>query len=317
VEPGLTPLHLQHAWDYNDLRKHLRWAGGASVAWGGLSLLLGLAALASLRIMGVVGIALGGMLLVEGVWILAAPSALGLIGEGIVLASLGAFNLAIQFIRAAHGDSGGSRVFWCVLGAFQIMWGLQAIGRYRRARPVMAVRPSEEAIGTAVAWVEHARRANPDEHPDVIKLSGLEGGKVALEQGLMVCGRAGQLATFAPPQGVIVTVLDQPQPGKDGKVELALPAGTVKGGITAEHLQRLQAWRAWHQVPAPGALPEPAPPPTPPPAAMPPDPLATFVRDARAQGMSDEQVLQALAAAGWPEGAARTALQVASAFPAP
>lgn len=133
---------LQRRFDFLMLRSRLRAGGIGSLIFGVLAIALGATSMQAVPANAVL-VVLGVVLLAEGVWVLAAPSPAGLVVDGVVLGLIGLWNLGVSVANASAASVGGH---FGVLGAMQIIWGIQAISQYRRYRHLAGSRFSAEEM---------------------------------------------------------------------------------------------------------------------------------------------------------------------------
>jgi len=115
-------------------------------------------------VLGLIGL----FLLVEGIWIVSAPTSTGMIVDGIALLILGAWNIFITIANSAAGSGGGPH-FFAILGVWQIIWGFQSFGRYKRFSVMPMKKPSEEILRQIDGLVKTITKAKVKEQPDLVE----------------------------------------------------------------------------------------------------------------------------------------------------
>lgn len=153
---------LQQAADQVVVRKDLKVSGIAATIFGVLALFAGV-----LPPLDPMLLTVGAALALAGLWNLTNPSALGLALNAGTLILLGVYNVGAGFVDAANGIK--PFVGWQVLGVWQVIWGVQAIGRHRRFRDAFAHPVTPDQLAQAKALVDDLRKSPPKKAPDVIE----------------------------------------------------------------------------------------------------------------------------------------------------
>jgi hypothetical protein len=232
---------LQHAAEWAIVRKDVRVGGIASAIFGALALFA-----AVIPPFDPLLLALGGVLAVGGLWNSFNPHANGLRTLGVTFALVGAYNVASVFLEAAAGGRPGTG--WAVLGVFQVIWGVQTFGRYRRFASAFESRPADADVVRAEAMIRSLRKAKPKDDPTVVDClaSGFQPklvrARLLPDGAFVLVGNGDDVRLAARPR----FDLREEQPGKGGrrrKVTLWLDGLEMKASVSAEHLERFQEWK--------------------------------------------------------------------------
>jgi len=122
------------------IHKKLKRAGIGSIVFGIIAVILGLIAMRESPINSIV-VLIGIFLLIQGIWIVVKPTPAGLIVDGIALLIVGLWNSIVTL----SGTSAGGYIFG-VLGAFQIIWGIQNFVQYNKFYGIPLEKPFAEGL---------------------------------------------------------------------------------------------------------------------------------------------------------------------------
>ena len=100
-------------------------------------------------------IGLGAFLSAIGLWNLTNPRPLGIALGGIALVFVGLYNIVGTILAAAGGGSAAG--VWPVIGFWQLVWGGQAFGRYRRFGPTVTLSDDPVSLQGPCRTGEHTR----------------------------------------------------------------------------------------------------------------------------------------------------------------
>lgn len=293
---------LKRAWDCHVLMREIRGAGIASVIWGVLTLGIGgLAALAE-PIMGLVAL-LGLALLLEGIWLLAAPSPAGLIGEGVTFGVLGLTNMgfAIADVMTSHG-----KATWLAIGAYQAYLGVQAIRRYVRDKDRLRQPPAKNLQDAVAEIGKDLSKSRAAKRQDIVEVMSTQPVRMRLDAGMAVVFLMPLQMHFVRREEMRLQFTDDSAPKDLTAVVIELPGrGPIKGKMKNEQVERYRAWAGG------AALGEPSEKPGAVAAGT-----EEWVRQARAAGQTDEQIIASLTASGWDEGDARSLIEAADSMDA-
>ena len=158
---------LQKISNYRLILKTLKPAGIGSMVFGAIAMAMGFGGMEENLLNAILGL-LGLFLLVEGIWIYFAPTLKGLILDGIALLIIGFWNILITIADLAFGGGGGY-VFFAILGLWQVIWGLQSFGRYKRLSAMPMIKPSDASLKQIDDLVKSITQAKVRLQPDIIE----------------------------------------------------------------------------------------------------------------------------------------------------
>ena len=244
---GLTGrlAEVQQAANFRMVRRLLRWGGVGSVVFGVVAVVVGAQYVQENEINAIL-ILIGVGLFVEGIWILVAPSPTGMIIDGVALIVLGLWNISVT-VQDISAGAGGPRAF-LILGVWQIIWGIQSFGRYRRFAHVSMAKPAENTL----RWVEETAKALAgagSEAPDVVEFQEKQAKKKAAKwKGKLLP----DMAFFAGPEEEIavgdranseLTPLGGPT-GGEMDAQLRVGTKTLSGKVSQATVDKFQRWKA-------------------------------------------------------------------------
>lgn len=231
---------LQQAADQVVVRSSLKVSGIAATIFGALALLAGVMPPADMLLLGV-----GAALALVGLWNLTNPSPVGLALTAGALIMVGLYNVGSGFMDAAAGAK--PFVGWQVLGVWQVIWGIQGFGRWRRFQNAFAVTVSPDQRAHAKTMLDDLRKSSSKKSPDVIELA--TGGispkairaRLMQDMALLLIG-GGDEARFVPRSEFDIEA-PEAQPGKAAKVTVRMSGETLNGTMPAESYQRYRTWK--------------------------------------------------------------------------
>jgi len=196
----------------------------------------------------IVLVLIGGFMLVEGLWVIRAPTPGGLIAEGLVLLTLGAWNIFITIQSIALGAEVSGP--WPVLGALQIIWGIHYAVRYHSYADLPPERPSKESLKTVDELVRTITKANPTDAEDIIELETANfiarqnwKAKLMDNAGVFVDTR-GREVFVARKEDTELAAGGKPIGSKKVKVSFRIDDRRMSGTIKPELLDRYEAWKS-------------------------------------------------------------------------
>jgi len=249
---------LQKAANYRSFGKTLRPSGIASIVFGLIAVVMGIAMIEDNPVNGVL-VVIGLLLAVEGVWLVSAPSPGGLIADGIALIVLGIWNLVVTVMSASAAGGSG----FGVLGAFQIIWGFQRFGRYGRVTKIAMVKPSPEVHRRLEQITGEVVQAKAIGDPRYVEFQGKTSKRSDTWQGLLGDARAvfvragGSDYVFASREGVDLREVQTVHAGQTLKASFRLGDRAFSGTISPESFERYERWKKALKY---GAMPPAAPP---------------------------------------------------------
>jgi hypothetical protein len=231
---------LQQAADQVVVRSSLRISGIAATIFGALALLAGVA-----QPVDVLLAVVGGALALVGLWNLTNPSAMGLALTAGALIMVGLYNVGSGFLEAAAGAK--PFVGWQVLGVWQVIWGIQGFGRFRRFQTAFSYQVSDEQRSRAKQMIGDLRKANPKTYPDVIDFT--TGGmspkmvRARLMQDMAVLLIAGGDDVRIVPREEFDVDAPEAREGKPAKATVRAGGQTWKAVLPVVSLQRFRTWK--------------------------------------------------------------------------
>lgn len=245
----MTNDELHRVLNYRLVRKTLRPAGIGSIVFGLVAKGTGFGGMEANPINAILGL-IGIFLFVEGIWIVAAPTPAGMIVDGIALIILGIWNIIITFANSAAVGGGGHR-FFAVLGVWQIIWGFQSFGRYKRFSAMPMSRPSDETLRQIDDMVKELAKTKPKDATDVIAFQIKNRpwkGRLGQDSGIFV-DAPGQEVVFVNRDRVRIEIQDKVLIGKALKASFTLGDRNLNGTISLESYERYDAWKAGNPLP--------------------------------------------------------------------
>ena len=236
---------LQKASNYRTIRKALRNAGIGSIVFGSIALLAGLPGVSESLLDAGLAI-IGLMLLSEGLWILKAPSPKGLIADGIVLIILGAWNILTSILDTAEGLR-VARGF-VMLGGWQIIWGIQSIGRYKLFAEMPMARPPDHVLRWLDDLAKRIHKTGTAEVSDIIVFQADSEKKKSWRA--LLCGDTavlvqgdGEHLVFARRGDVYIT--SHGEAGVGNLIRITHQVGELSepGLMSPEYLERYTIWK--------------------------------------------------------------------------
>jgi hypothetical protein len=238
---------LQRVSNYRLVRKTLKPAGIGSIVFGLIAIAMGFGGMEENPANAILGL-IGLFLLVEGIWIVSAPTPIGMIVDGIALLILGSWNI---FTTITNSAAGGGNVlhFFAILGVWQIIWGFQSFGRYRRFSAMPMVKPSDETLRQIDDLVNAITKAKAKEQPDLVEFQTTTftaqtwKGRLSNDSAVFVEG-SGQDIVFARRGDVEFVKQGKALIGKTLKATFKLRDRQLTGTIAPEFIDRFEAWKA-------------------------------------------------------------------------
>jgi hypothetical protein len=232
---------LQKVSNYRLVRKTLRGSGIGSIIFGLIAIVIGFGGMAENPINALLGM-LGLFLFVEGIWLVVAPTPAGMIVDGIALIILGIWNIFVTVANASAGDGGGT---FAVIGVFQIIWGCQSFGRYKRFSIMPVVKPSPETVKMIDDIVKEVIKMKPKVNLDLIELQIDDKawrGRLSEDMAVFVEILTQDVA-FARKDDVRITPQGKVLLGKSIKGTIKFRDKAQKCTINPESFARYQAWK--------------------------------------------------------------------------
>jgi hypothetical protein len=229
---------LQKAAEDEFVRGRMRSNGIAATIFGVLALFSGVMPPANFVL-----IALGALLSFCGLWNLVMVTPAGLLMTAISLLAVGAFNLVSSF-AGPHGSGA-----WPVIGVLQLVWGYNAIGRWRRFRHTLSDDVPDTMRKSARDLLNGLRRANPAKEPDVVVMvaGGTRPTSVRLRlapEGVLVVANGVDDVAFAPREQVGFEAKGESSFPKGMKGTLRVAGRSWTGTVSPEGAERLRRWQA-------------------------------------------------------------------------
>ena len=244
--------NLQRVADYHAARRTLSLSGRWSVLFGAVSVAAGCLWTPVDWVLTVLGIALAG----TGVWNIVAPRPTGILLDGITLLVVGAYNLGGAVLAVMDGlpPSPGR----ALLGALQLVWGVQRLRGFRQFANAFLEQPSDAEAQQIEQTVGAIRRATAKD------LTGLiEFGAGGVRRRPWKARLAGEYAVFVEVAGpgllvatrptVQVIALGNVPRGGALEADLAVGATRLRVTISPESLRLYEQWKAGAPMPRPVA----------------------------------------------------------------
>lgn len=236
------------------LRRELRVSGALMAVFGALALLGGLAPPADLPLLCV-----GVVLFAAAITNIAMPSPVGIGLSGLAMGLVGLYNI-VSTVLAAGSEGAGPSGAWPVIGAWQIVWGGQAIARFRRYPALTEPAPSDAEFAQAGEWVRALRKANVRQEADVIEVTNRKNpfdpkrARVRMMPAqVVVLVNYGQDVRVVPADRFAIRMSPTSVNARRSTVTLQAGDFTLEGVMPHDHVGRYQQWK---QAVAP-ARPEP------------------------------------------------------------
>jgi hypothetical protein len=244
---------LRKALDYKSLQNHLRSAGIGSILFGIIAIFFGGTAMKGAPV-NLVLVLLGVVLLLEGIWALLRPSAVGIIVDGFVLIALGAWNIFVTVYNISQTTSSGSGAF-AVLGAWQVVWGIQSFRQYDRFAYLSCQTVSAAELKSADEKIAAIGNADLLSSPDLIEYKVKTMFKEIIWRGKLLPGsllliRGENIFQVVEKKDSDITV-GEGKPQEDplpGRLRLAKQTTAIR--ISRESLRRFQEWKNTANQPA-------------------------------------------------------------------
>jgi len=233
---------LQHAADYTTVRKNVRGSGIAALIFGLLALFAGVLPPFDLLLAG-----LGLMLTVTGLWNITNPHPTGIVLGALAIIMVGLYNVAGTLLASAAGQGGGTH--WAVLGVFQVIWGVQGFGNYKRFAQAFASRPSDTDREQADRMLKELRAAKTKESEDVIEFTGSQGMQALFVKVRLMPDRAlclvgnGDDVRLVPKAAFDVSDQGKAMIGSGRKVQVSMNGTLLKGEMSPESVRRFEVWK--------------------------------------------------------------------------
>ena len=231
--------------DYKAVNSHLRPASFGSIVFGLIAIALG-ASLAEQNPINAFLVVIGIFLFIEGIWLLTSPGPKGLVVDGIALIIIGVWNILVTF---ANASSGGESVgFFFIIGVWQIIWGFQSFGRYKRFSYLAGEKPSKESQAKLEELVQgiiaSSSRASTDIIEFKVKTAFKEWnwkGKLMHDAALFVAGKKAIISVRR--DEVKLRLKGESSGMRPQKGTLHLGKQKIVGTISPESLDRLREWK--------------------------------------------------------------------------
>jgi len=294
VQSDTRVAALQRAWDYHELMGHLRRGGIASLIWGVISLGVGGLGMLVDPFMAFLAL-LGLMLVAEGIWLLAAPSPAGLIGEGVIFTLLGVTNVVFGIIDSLAGEGGA---IWIGIGAFQFYFGVQAFRRYARDKDRLDNPPAQNLRDAVAEIGKDIRGSKATQREDIVEFLTAPPFKMRLDDEMAVVFMSLKVS-FLSREDVKVQFTDDRASKNHTAVVVELPdRKPMKGRIRDEYAEQYRVWAAGARLGDSTQKPGAGEAST-----------EEWVKQARAAGQTDEQIIATLVGSGWAAGDARSLIE--------
>ncbi len=240
---------LQRVSNYRLIRKILRPSGIGSIVFGLIAIAMGFRGMGDNPINVILGL-IGIFLLVEGVWIVTSPTPFGMIVYGVALIIVGLWNIIITITNSV---SDGGHSFFAILGGWQIIWGCQSFGRYKRFSKLPINKPSDETVKIIDDIVNELTKAKTKDAQDVIEFqtknqikNQIWKGRLAQDSAIFVQA-AGQDVVFAKKSQVRIDKQGKVLIGKTIKAAFTLGDRNLNGTIDPDTFERYESWKNENQ----------------------------------------------------------------------
>ena len=237
---------LRAAAVYRAATRSLRTAGIGSIIFGLIAIGIGLSSMGNSPVNAFLAF-LGLVLLVEGIWLVAAPSPAGMIVDGFALIALGIWNLFVTVNNASSG--GSSSGSFAILGVWQVIWGFQSFGRYRRLRKTCLAPPSPDDMLQIDRVMEELRRS-PAGSDGIIEFEAKGGphkrwkARLLPTLGVFVCGNAAEVVIAAKAEIKIAPAEGAPGHAQAPRFVVALGERRLDASIPPAALESFRHWEA-------------------------------------------------------------------------
>lgn len=232
---------LQRAAEDEVVRRSFKLVGIFSLLFGGLALFAGVVPPPDLLLL-----AVGAVLAFAGLWNLVMRNPTGLLLSAVSLCVVGVYNVASPFLPAAGGQ--GVSAGWAVLGAWQVMWGVQGYRRWQRFRGALASTTPEALRKRAADLIDGVRKANPKKDDAIVEFASAGFTPTLLRMrlgpdGVVCLIGAGDDVRICPRSEVALDVDNVFDTQPVAKAALRLGDRTWKGSLRADHVRRFRAWQ--------------------------------------------------------------------------
>lgn len=169
----LADEELQRIEDLSKYRtavKSVRGTAWGGVIFGGLMALGGYSGLGDHPLNAVV-LLMGLALLITAVWLLTVPSLKGVMGNGVLLALVGLWNIAITMFELLEGGIDSSQPMWIIFGLFQIRWARNSFKIYKNLSGKFPEPPPEAELKSIDELLTGLRRSKIWKAKDVVEFT--------------------------------------------------------------------------------------------------------------------------------------------------
>jgi hypothetical protein len=236
---------LQRVANYRHVHKALKASGAGSIVFGVIAMVVGFTAMRHNPI-NVILRGIGVLLAVEGLWLVIAPAPIGIIVDGVSLMLVGAWNIWVTVMNMAAGQHTAT---WGVIGVFQIIWGIQAFGRYSRFSKMPREQPAPETLKRIDQIVGDITRTKIAQDPQAIEFkvkmfTATQPWKGRLRHNHAVfVGPGGKDIIFARANDVVFNREGKVLIGKTIKAKFQIADRTFKGTISPVSFERYEGWK--------------------------------------------------------------------------
>ncbi|HJQ85045.1 MAG TPA: hypothetical protein VKA21_13260, partial [Candidatus Binatia bacterium] len=224
---SLSARRLQAAADTWTLRAGLRFASIFTILWGGLAIVAGLIPPMQFDALG-----LGLILLAAGIWnrVRVAPS--GIVIDAAAILLVGLYNIVVSILPVTEGTAAGFG-FWARVGVFQIVMGIQMLGRYPAYRDATLLEVSDPDVASIGERIKALTKAKAKQTTDVVEFVSTgflpKAWKARLEpEGALFLTEGGRVVKVAGRGEVRLTIDGVEKPGKTNPAVLTVGASTMK-----------------------------------------------------------------------------------------
>jgi hypothetical protein len=242
--PGVFE-ELQRVANYRHVQKALKASGTGSIVFGVIAMVVGYTAMQHNPI-NVILFGIGVLLAAEGLWLVIAPAPIGIIVDGVSLMLVGTWNIWVTVMNMAAGRPSAT---WGVIGVFQIIWGIQAFGRYSRFSKMPREQPAPVTLKRIDQIVRDITRAKMAQDPEVIDFqvkpfAGAQAWKGRLRSNHAVfVGPGGKDIIFARTKEVLFNREGKVLLGKTLKAKFKIAGRSFNGTISPESFARYEEWK--------------------------------------------------------------------------
>ncbi len=236
---------LIKAADYKVVNSHLRPASFGSIIFGVIAIALG-GSMANQNPINAFLVVIGIFLFIEGIWLLTSPGPKGFVVDGIAMIIIGVWNILITFANASSG--GESIGFFFIIGVWQIIWGFQSFGRYKRFSYLAGEKPSKEALEKLEQALQGIMASSYKTSADIVEFKVKTAfkewnwkGKLMDDVALFVAGKKAIIPVRK--DEVKLTLKGESSGLRPHKGTLHLGKQKIAGTISPESLDRLREWK--------------------------------------------------------------------------